>query len=120
MSTVKELREQAASIGVKIPKDARKAEIEEILAANQGTSVEDALRRDLTPEDLASPLGATALSLARALDGQNSATSKAQCARSLIETLARLDEKAPPKEKTELDRIRERRAAREGGPAPAS
>lgn len=77
--------------------------------------LEELAKRD--PALARSTLAASALALARALDDDNSATSKAQCARSLIDTLECLDEKAPeaPREETDLDRIRRRRAERLGG-----
>lgn len=90
-------------------------------------TVVDALTEELAelaeraPELARSTLAASAFALARAMDGNNSATSKSQCARSLIETLDRLYELAPeaPQEETELDRIRRKRAERDGGTAAA-
>lgn len=76
-----------------------------------------AVRRDLAAfGDLAdSALGASALALARELDEPgNSATSKSNCAKALIETLDRLRELAPPPEEArdQLDDLSARRAAR--------
>lgn len=82
--------------------------------------VVDAVKRDLAliaKRDKAlaeSSLAASALVLARALDNpRNSATSKSMCSRSLIETMDRLLELAPPaEEKDKLDELSSRRAAR--------
>lgn len=58
-------------------------------------------------------LVATALSLARELDGRNSATSKSMCARALVETLNLLRDLAPSQAvSSPLDEIRARRDAR--------
>lgn len=81
-----------------------------------------AVRRDLErirrrdAELAESALAASAIELARELDQpDNSATSKAMCARAMREALDRLDELAPPEE--ESDRVHDltsRRAERRG------
>ena len=63
--------------------------------------VELAIRRDLAalPDDLAgSGLAATAIALARAMDDNNSATSKSMCARAILELTDRLRALAPADE----------------------
>ena len=60
--------------------------------------MELAIRRDLAalPDDLAgSGLAATAIALARAMDDNNSATSKSMCARAILELTDRLRALAP-------------------------
>lgn len=79
--------------------------------------VEAATERDLAklPTDLGeSALAASALALARELDGGgNSATSKSMCAKAHMEILDRLRELAPPAEvKDGLDDLKARRAKR--------
>jgi hypothetical protein len=63
------------------------------------------------PEELATgPLAAIALQLAEQLDGPNSATSKALCAKALQECLASLEVLAPAeKPKDGIDDLNERR-----------
>lgn len=56
-------------------------------------------------------VAATALALAREMDGHNSATSKSMCAKALMEALAELRGLAPPVErKDDLDGIKSRAA----------
>lgn len=67
-------------------------------------SVLEAVERDLAeyPLEVAqSALAASALELARQMDSQNSATSKAMCSKALLDTLDRLRELSPPKEKAD-------------------
>lgn len=82
-------------------------------------SVVEAVERDLkriAKQDKVlaeSALAATALALAREIDGNNSATSKSMCSRSLNETMDRLWELTPAeKEKDDLDELAKRRASR--------
>ena len=79
-------------------------------------AVETATARDLKrlPDELAtSALAASALALARELDGANSATSKSMCAKAHMELMDRLRELAPPEETRDgLDEISARRARR--------
>jgi hypothetical protein len=116
--TVAELRAQAAERGIALPSRARKAEIEELLAAEPKTVLE-AVERDLAEMDsrISAALAASARALARELDNKkNSATSKSMCARALIDTLDRLRELAPPKEENDqLDDLTARREARRAG-----
>ena len=66
-------------------------------------------------------LAALALSLAREMDDDNSATSKSMCAAQLRETLDRLRELAPPEEEADqLDDLASRRVARLAGRAGAT
>lgn len=89
------------------------------------TTVADAVMRELArlakrDEWLAeSPLAASALALAVQMDDPgNSATSKANCARALNETLDRLRALAPPIDtRDSLDELGTRRAARLAGRA---
>lgn len=85
-----------------------------------------AVQRDLKklaerdPDLARSSLAASALALAREMDNpKNSATSKSMCARSLIETLDRLEEAAPDEqqEASPLDELKARRAARRAAAA---
>jgi hypothetical protein len=84
-------------------------------------SVVEAVTRDL--EELGSKasesaLAATALVLAEQLDGPNSATSKALCAKELTATLKELRALAPPKKQEDrADKIRKRRHLRVAGAA---
>jgi hypothetical protein len=87
-------------------------------------SVYEAVERDLQAMgDLKnSGLAATALALAAEMDGNNSATSKSNCAKALMEALAALRALAPPDRKADgIDDIaeqrRKRRAAVAGGAA---
>lgn len=59
-------------------------------------------------------LAATALQLAQQLDDpENSATSKSMCARSLLDTLERLENLAPDSDESDgVDRLAEQRAKR--------
>lgn len=86
------------------------------MAKRQLGPVESAVERDLgaLPEGLAgSALAATALALAREIDGDNSATSKSMCANSLTAALERLRALAPPEREADgVDEIARRRAAR--------
>lgn len=77
--------------------------------------VEAATKRDLAklPADLAqSALGASALALARELDGVSSATSKSMCAKSHMDLMVRLRELAPPEQKKGL--VHDIRSSRRG------
>jgi hypothetical protein len=79
--------------------------------------VEAGVAKDLKalPADLrGSGLAASALALARELDtAENSATSKAMCARALAESLEKLRALAPPKQEADkLDELARRRARR--------
>jgi hypothetical protein len=91
-------------------------------------SVRDAVESDLAvirktaPRVADSALAATALALAAEIDGDNSATSKSMCAKSLMEALDRLRAMAPAKrEVDDIDRVaaqrEKRRAAAAGGAA---
>jgi hypothetical protein len=83
--------------------DAVQAEIDRIGEKAQGTTMAE-----------------TALSLARELDGQNSATSKSMCAKALIDVMRELRSLAPPvPEEDEVERARKRRADRLAGTAAA-
>lgn len=90
-------------------------------------SVVEAVERDLEKlgGDLKdSAMAASALALARELDDpSNSATSKSMCARSLMDTMDRLRQLAPPRREvdgiTDLNSERERRRAAAGLPAAA-
>jgi hypothetical protein len=79
-------------------------------------SVETAAQRDidlLGPKAAESALAATALALARELDGENSATSKSMCAKALIDTMRELRSVAPPRMEADgVTDIAERREAR--------
>jgi dissimilatory sulfite reductase (desulfoviridin) alpha/beta subunit len=87
----------------------------------QGRPVEgdvyEAVKRDLAklPEEIReSGLAASALALAKELDGMNSATSKAMCSKALIDTWAAIRELAPKEEKKDgLDELKERRRRRQ-------
>lgn len=60
-----------------------------------------------------STLAAASLELARQLDGNNSATSKAACAKALAENMDRLHEAAPPEEESDfVDELKAKREAR--------
>lgn len=68
---------------------------------------------DRDPALAQSGLAATALSLAREMDGDNSATSKSMCARSLADVLDRLRALAPEKkEANRVDDLAKQRDAR--------
>jgi hypothetical protein len=82
-------------------------------------TVVEAVRRDLAAiAKLDGPLAkgslaASALALAREIDGDNSATSKAMCSKSLNDTLATLRALAPEKKKDDtVDEIGDKRAER--------
>ena len=61
-------------------------------------------------------LAATALAMAREMDGHNSATSKSMCAKVLLETMTLLRAQAPAKpEEDEIERARKCRATRLAG-----
>jgi hypothetical protein len=77
-------------------------------------SVFEAVERELEQADATeTALGATALALAAELDGDNSATSKSMCAKSMIDVLREIRLLKPPKAREdELDRIRKRRDSR--------
>jgi hypothetical protein len=77
-------------------------------------SVFEAVERELEQADATeTALGATALALAAELDGDNSATSKSMCAKSMIDVLREIRLLKPPKAREdELDRIRQRRDSR--------
>ena len=82
-------------------------------------SVEKATRADLArlPADLAGgALAASALELARGLDGANSLTSKSMAAKAHGDIMNRLRELAPPEERRDgLDDLSARRAERLAG-----
>lgn len=90
-------------------------------------SVTAAVRRDLAQiavrdADLAqSALAASALAMAAELDTSgNSATSKAMCAKALLDTLDRIRELLPPEQEADrLDDLSARRAARLAGGSAA-
>lgn len=86
--------------------------------------VETATRSDLAgmPGDLAgSALAASALELARGLDGPNSLTSKSMAAKAHSELMERLRELAPPVVQEDgLDEISARRRARIAGGTAAA
>lgn len=93
------------------------------------TNVIEAVEADLeairkrAPEVADSALAATAIQLAYEMENPfNSATSKSMCARSLIEILDGLAEKAPPtqQETSQLDDLRAKREARIAGGAAAA
>ena len=69
-----------------------------------------------------SSLAATALALARELDDKgNSATSRAMCAKAMLEVQNRLRELAPePPKESKLDDLSARRAARRSAGSPAA
>lgn len=79
-------------------------------------SVTEALTAELEalgPRGANSTLAAVALSLARALDGDASATSKSMCAKSMVDVLRELRSIAPPKQEADnLDDLTARREAR--------
>jgi hypothetical protein len=81
-----------------------------------------AVRRDLAglPRELAeSGLAATALAMAQRLDAGGGSPS--ECAKALTDVLLKLRELAPPKqERTRLDDLSARRAARLAGRAKAA
>lgn len=91
-------------------------------------TVEEATQRDLDriaerDQELAeSGLAASALALSREIDKpENSATSKSMCAKSLLDTMNRLRELAPPvRGVNPLDEIRARRDQRVAGSAGAA
>lgn len=123
MATVAELRAELTDRGVSIPAGARKADLERLLADRSGPlRVVDAVQRDLDeiakrdPDLARSAHAATALALAREMDGSNSATSKSMCAKALTETMDRLRELAPEEEPDDavddLERKRRERLAR--------
>ena len=75
-------------------------------------AVTDELER-IGDEALESALGATALSLARELDAQNSATSKSMCAKALVDVLREVRALTPPRRETDgVDDLATRRAER--------
>jgi hypothetical protein len=82
-------------------------------------SVVEAVRREvesLGPRAAESALAATALALAHMLDANNSATSKAMCAKALNETMGELRSLVPPKrEKDDVDDLAAARAKRRAG-----
>jgi hypothetical protein len=65
----------------------------------------------LGPKGADTTLAATALALAAELDGNNSATSKSMCAKSMIDVLRELRAIAPPK--LEADGVTDLNARRE-------
>lgn len=84
-------------------------------------SVTEAVERDidaLGEKAKGSGFAATALALAGALDGDNSATSKSMCAKALIDVMRELRTLAPPKRQEdkvdEIAKRRQRRLARGG------
>ena len=63
--------------------------------------------------DHAAALKAMALSLADAMDGPSSATSKSMCARALMDALSQLRELAPPEKREDrVDEVAKRRRDR--------
>lgn len=87
-------------------------------------SVETAVTSDielLGPKAAETALAATALALARELDGNNSATSKSMVAKALIDTMRELRALAPPKQEGDgVDEIAARRDARRSAAAAAA
>lgn len=86
---------------------------------SRGSEVVDAVLRDLSdvaerdPRLAESTLAMSALSLAREMDSESSATSKSMCARALLETMNRLLELAPPaREGDGIDDLSARRKKR--------
>jgi uncharacterized membrane protein YccC len=94
-------------------------------ARKKPLKVTEAVQRDLDrlakrdPELAKSGLAASALALAQQLDSpENSATSKAMCAKALSETLRQLRELAAPERKEDrVDELTEKRARRRGARA---
>jgi hypothetical protein len=84
-------------------------------------SVFEAVETELRELEATGALAATALALAEELDKpKNGATSKSMCATALVKVMGEVRSLAPPKEtKDELSRIRDARARRHGGAAPA-
>jgi hypothetical protein len=84
-------------------------------------SVEAAVEHDielLGPKAAESALAATALALARGMDGPNSLTSKSMAAKALIDTMRELRELAPPKQEADgVTDIATRRDARRAAAA---
>jgi hypothetical protein len=87
-------------------------------------TVESAVEHDikfLGPKAAESALAATALALARELDGENSATSKSMCAKALIDTMRELRAVSPPKMEADgLDDLTARREARRSASTAAA
>lgn len=87
-------------------------------------SVIEAVQGDLErlgPKAARSGLAAVALALAAELDGDNSATSKSMCAKSMVDVLRELRLLAPPKlEADDLDDLTARRLARRSAAAASS
>ena len=85
--------------------------------------VTDGVEHDLASidhVDLAS-LAATAIALAREIDSPgNSATSKAQCAKALNETMERIQAHAPAENTDDLDEIAAKRKERRAGAAASA
>lgn len=116
--TVKELKAEAKKRGIKLPAKAKKKDIEALLGIGIDRSVKASVERDLAELAKRDPsipngsLAATAIELAKQLDNpKNSATSKSMCAKSLSDTMDRLNELAPPKKEGDrLDAIKGRAA----------
>lgn len=122
MATVAELRAELTKRRIPIPAGARKADLEQLLADEPLTNVgavQHALEKiaERDPDLARSPYAATALALAREMDGRNSATSKSMCAKALTETIDRLRELAPDEPTADgvddLERRREQRKAQQ-------
>lgn len=91
------------------------AKVESImdLTVTAGVEGELAALAKLAPDLARGSLAATALELARTLDGDSSATSKSMCARALIDVLDNLRELSPPQAALNaLDELTAKRAAR--------
>lgn len=84
--------------------------------AGDPVTVLSAVENDLAvlgDEVAGSGLAAAALELARQLDGENSATSKSMCARSLVELMREIRALAPDAEEVDrIDDLASRRAGR--------
>jgi hypothetical protein len=116
--TVAELKAEAERRGIKVPSRAKKADLEKLLGFGTVQSVKAGVENDLAaiakrwPGVWRTALAAQAVELAKQLDSpENSATSKSMCARSLTETMDRINELAPEERKGDrLDDIKGKRA----------
>lgn len=116
--TIKELKVELDRRGIPYPSKARKADLEELLAAVDDT-VLAAVERDIAgiarrDKALAgSALAATARALAREMDDPDtSATAKSLCAKALRESLDRMVEQAPAERSDRVDELARRREQR--------
>ena len=79
-------------------------------------SVVGSVERELEELGSDGALAATALAMAREIDGENSATSKSMCAKVLMDVLGQIRALAPPKKQEdrvdEIAKRREKRVAR--------